>query len=207
MMRRPSFQFVIFLLSVSLLVGGGCVPTPQSAPTSFYVLSSLSGAETKKPTAAKRNRATIGVGPVTLASYLDRLQIVTRASRNQLRLADFHHWGEPLEDNVPRVLAENLSFLLSTSNVFVHPWRAAPPIDYQVAMEVMRFDADETGSVSLMARWVLSRRGRRETLLTRSTNITVPFGQGSYEEIASAMSKALAGLSREIAAAIQARWK
>ena len=206
-MDRPLFRFVTLVLGVSLLASGGCVPTPESAPTNFYILSSLSGAETKKPTAAKNNRTTVGVGPVVLASYLDRPQFVTRAGRNQLRLAEFHHWGESLKDNVPRVLAENLSFLLSTPNVFVYPWRTAPPIDHQVSVEVVRFDADESGSVTLLARWALSQRSQRETFLTHSSNIRVPFGRGSYEDIASAMSKALADLSREIAAAIQARPK
>ena len=206
-MRRPVFRLAFVLFGASLVVTGGCVPTPKSAPTNFYILSALPGAETKRQTAAARGRTVVGVGPVTLADYLDRPQFVTRTGRNRLQVAEFHQWGEPLEDGVPRVIVENLSFLLPTSDVFPLPWRATPPLDYQVGIEVTRFDADDAGAVSLIARWILIKSDRRRTLLTRKTNIMLPAAGGSYEHIASAMSKALAGLSREIAAALQAQSK
>src|SRR4029450_13669808 len=67
---------VLALLGICLLGLSGCAGSP---PTRFYVLPSLTGAETAPP-AAPRD-LTIGVGPVTLSPYLDRLPIVTRASR------------------------------------------------------------------------------------------------------------------------------
>ena len=79
-----------------------------STPSRFYVLSSLSASETIAATAATQGPV-IGVGPITLPKYLDRPQIVTRAGSNQLALAEFDRWAEPLQDNVARVLAENLA--------------------------------------------------------------------------------------------------
>ena len=66
------------------------------------------------PGTAAAQGPVIGVGPITVPKYLDRPQIVTRSGRNQLALGEFDRWAEPLQDNVLRVLAENLAFLIPT---------------------------------------------------------------------------------------------
>ena len=74
------------LLSVVLLVLSSCAKTP---PTRFYVLPALTGTETAALSSVVKPDLTIGVGPVTLPPYLDRPQIVTRASRAKLELGEF----------------------------------------------------------------------------------------------------------------------
>jgi len=74
------------LPSVVLLVLSGFAKTP---PTRFYVLPVLTGAETAALSSGVKPDLTIGVGPVTLPPYLDRPQIVTRASRAKLELGEF----------------------------------------------------------------------------------------------------------------------
>src|SRR5215475_5950329 len=106
-MRRGLPAGALALLNVCLLGLSGCTSSP---PTRFYVVPSLAGAETAPP-AAPRD-LTLGVGPVTLPPYLDRLQIVTRASRARLVLGEFDQWAASLQDSVPRVLAEDLSLLI-----------------------------------------------------------------------------------------------
>ena len=101
------------------------------------------------------------MGPVLLPAHLDRPQIVTRASENRLVLAEFHKWGEPLNTNFARVLAEDLAVLLATERVAVFPWRRAVPVDYQlevrVASELLKLRAvdlegNELGSAFLSLR-------------------------------------------------------
>ena len=88
---------VLALLGVCLLGLNGCASSP---PTRLYVLPSLSSAETAPP-AAPRD-LTIGVGPVALHPYLDRLQIVTRASRARLeRRSDLVDQASPAVDAHP----------------------------------------------------------------------------------------------------------
>jgi len=72
------------------------------------------------------------VGPVELPEYLDRPQIMTCESRNELQFAEFDRWAGSLEKAFSRVLAVNLSILLSTDRVAVYPWKTTP-IDHQVA--------------------------------------------------------------------------
>jgi uncharacterized lipoprotein YmbA len=79
------------------------------------------------------------VGPITLPKYLDRPQIVTRSGRNPLTLAEFDRWAKPLQDNVSRVLAENLARHIPTDHILLHPWPRSAPVDYQVAVEHLRW--------------------------------------------------------------------
>src|SRR4029453_19268350 len=184
------------LLGVCLLGLSGCWSSP---PTRFYVLPSLTGAETAPP-AAPRD-LTIGVGPVTLPPYLDRLQIVTRASRARLVLGEFDQWAASLQDSVPRVLAENLSLLIPTDRVLLHPWSRTIEPDYQVTVDVTQFDAGPSGEVVLAARWRILSANEKE-LGIRKAHFTAAAGRQGYEATVSAMGHALDALSQDIAAAL-----
>src|SRR3546814_11447622 len=85
--------------------------------------------------------AVIAVAPVTLPAYLDRPDIVTRSTDNRLELADFDDWAEPLDDNITRVLAENLGHLLRTDRVVVLP-SASDAIDTEVRVDISRFERE-----------------------------------------------------------------
>ena len=101
-MHRCLPACVLALLGVALLALSGCASSP---PTRLYVVPSLTDTATAPPLAP--HDLTLGVGPVTLPPYLDRPQIVTRAGRARLILAEFDQWAAPLQDTVARVLAEN----------------------------------------------------------------------------------------------------
>jgi uncharacterized protein len=84
--HRFPFSVARPLCGISLLLLSSCAHTP---PTRFYDLPPLPGGETAPPASAVQRNLTIGVGPVTLPPYLDRPQIVTRASRVTLKMAEF----------------------------------------------------------------------------------------------------------------------
>ena len=111
------FRPAVIILSALLIVLSGCAST---APSRFYVLNSLPSVETQ--VAADDQDVTIGIGPIQLPQYLDCPQIVTRIGPNELQLAEFDLWAEPLKDNVSRVLVANLSLLLGTESIAVFPW-------------------------------------------------------------------------------------
>lgn len=183
-----------------VLMLAGCLGG-KTEPTRFYALTPLSRTETAQPRGASEHAGTIGIGPVQLPEYLNRPEIVTRTSQNQLHLADFHQWAEPLQESFSRVLAENLSILLSTDRVAVFPW-GSTPVEYQVAVEVTRFERQPGGENLLVARWSILRDNGREILLTRNSSFSEPAGVRDYEATVSAQSRILAAFSREIAAAI-----
>src|SRR5262249_47302329 len=196
MMHRLRPAWVLALCSVVWLGLHGCASSP---PTRLYVFPSLTGAETAPP-AAPRD-LTIGVGPVTLHPYLDRPQIVTRANRARLILGEFDQWGAPLHDSVTRSLAENLSLLVPTDRVMLHPWSRTTMPDYQVTVDVLQFDASPGGEVILEARWEILNADDK-VLVIRKSRLTAVAGSHEYEATVTAMGRTLDALSREIAAAL-----
>jgi len=200
-MRRDRHAFVGIVLG-SLLIGlAGC--GGSSAPARLYVLTPAPDAPANPQGAAGAGGPSIGVGPVRLPGLLDRPQIVTRRGADEIDRAEFDRWAEPLGNNVPRVLAENLAAHLKTDRVALFPWNSARSVQYQVLVDVMRFDGAVGGDVVLDARWAILGADGKEVAVNRSL-LTQPTGGAGYQALVTAMSRALAALSREIAGGIQA---
>jgi uncharacterized lipoprotein YmbA len=203
-MRKP-IAAVLGLLA--LLAVAGCGST---APTHFYLLSSVP----EKPVASPGQGVAVGIGPVTLPQYLNRPQIVTRSSNNQLVVSEFDQWGGALDDNVTRTLAANLATLLGTDRISLYPWKESAPVDYQVTLDVAAFEADAAGNAILSVFWsVVDAKTGAVAVMRRSSYSTgagAPAGSAAllggagrpYDAIVAAMSQDLELLSRDIAAAI-----
>lgn len=191
------------VLSILALVVSSCSLGRQSPPTRLYVLTALPRAEGGQGASATPGIA-IGVGPVELPQYVNRPQIVTGESGNEIQQAGFEQWAEPLEPNFARVLAENLSILLATDRVAVFPWKGPVPLDYQVVVEVTQFLGHTKGSVSLVALWRVLGKDGREALVSRQSSFTESTGAQDYGALAAAMSRTVASLSREVATVITA---
>jgi uncharacterized protein len=183
-------------LVASCLGLGACASTPSR----FYILNTLPSSG-PVPAAAAARDPVIGVGPITLPKYVDRPEIVTRASRNQLNFGQFDRWAEPLQDNVSRVLAENLALLVPTEHILLNPWPGSAPLEYQVRVEVLHFDGWLGGESSLIARWSILDRAEHE-LVSRKSSLSAPAGR-DYESMVVAMNQMLETLSRDIAMAFQ----
>lgn len=191
-------------LALSVLLLGGCGST---RPSKFYVLHSLSMGGAEKPlgpAGVTGVEYTIGVGPVKIPEYLDRQEIVTRAGANRLDLAEFDRWAEPLESNVARVLAENLSFILGTDRVRLFPWVGSTKVDYQVVVDLNRFDGTSEGKAILAAHWSILEGEKRKVLVTRKSHFAESADRADFESMVSAQSRLLGHLSREIASEITA---
>src|SRR5262249_26333566 len=123
------------VLATVLLVPLALAACATDKPTRLYKLSAVA----EKPATPATHGIAIGVGPITLPKYLDRPQLVTGVSSNQLSQANFDQWGGELNDNMTRVLASNLSDLLGTDRVSLYPWKNQAPIDYQITLDVTQF--------------------------------------------------------------------
>ena len=195
------FSRLTALTIVALLMHlAGCA---SSAPSRFYVLSPLASSKAESQVLKDEGCIVLGVGPVELPAYLDRPQIVTRVSENELNLAEFDKWAEPLKDNFSRVLVENLSTLLCADAISIFPWKGPTPIDYRVEVTVIRMDGNVGGNASLVARWAIFRENDRKMLLTRQSSFSRRLSSEGYKALVSAQSRAIADLSREIAEAIK----
>jgi uncharacterized lipoprotein YmbA len=106
---------------------------------------------------------------------------------------------------VSRVLLVNLGLALDSNRVYELPMRRRRPLDYQVPMDVLRFDGVLGREVILSVRWTLLSGDGKEILLSRVSRINEPAAGPSVEAFVAAQSRALAKLAREIADGIQAQ--
>ena len=180
-----------------ILVFSGCGTSPK--PDFYHLEQSVS----TQLTGLERGVA-IGIGPVNMAPYLDRPQIVTRAGNHKLELSEFNRWSEPLKSSVSRVIAVKLSNLLETNRVFLLPRREKSiPLDYQVTIDIARFDGELGGDANLTARWTIYDKSEK-AILTKVSIITEASGGEGFEHLVAAENRALQMLSSEIAEAIKA---
>ena len=207
MMRSDPCYLKEIILLVSFVFLGGCLGTGTQKPTDYYLLQPINSAMEKQGAAAGEGTV-LGIGPVRVQEYLNRPQIVTRSSTSEIKLHDFHYWGEPLSTNFTVVLAQNLSALLSTDQIFIFPYRNKQnlPLQYQVVVDVIRFDGEPGVKASLLVQYYIlqfQEDGMKE-LVTRQPSFSKPLADDSFETLVAAMSELVADLSREIAGEVKA---
>jgi uncharacterized lipoprotein YmbA len=201
MPNKRSFAFILMYLVSAVLIAG-C--TGKSQPTRFYTLTSTVEGPTLLKNRTPSNSLAIGIGPVKLADYLTQSKIITRVNDNKIDQAEFDQWSGSLKNNITNVLADNIGYLLDTESIFVHPWRSFLPIDYQVTMEIIRFDGGPGQQAFLEARWVVMRKKDKSIIEIKKSSIVETINTPGYAGLAAAQSRALEKLCREIALSINA---
>lgn len=197
--RAISFA-AIALLAATLC---GCAGSP---PVHFYTLSPEAQADSSQIAAETPLR--ISVGPVSVPDAVDRPHVIVRTGPNQVSLTEEHRWAEPLKTGIPRVIAENLSRLLATREVWAYPQTAAGPVDYRVQVAIQRFESTPGQGVAIDALWSVQPSSANEKavkagLKTGRSSVQQPVTGSGYDALAAAHSRALAAISHEIAEAIR----
>ncbi|HIJ90648.1 MAG: PqiC family protein [Desulfobulbaceae bacterium] len=192
--RGERMNGLLLLLMACGLFLAGCART---APISYYQLSPLE-VPGKSQLLAEADKLVIGIGPVRLPEYLDRLRLVTRLSPTRLQLADSHRWAEPLSENIPRVLGENLSLLLGTDRILLYPWPSARITDYQLLVEVLHFENQSDGTARLVVRWWVKGKDGGIVLPERRSSYLIPVTVEGREAMVGALNETLGSFCREI---------
>ena len=198
-MQRLLILAIIVLGTSTLMAGCGSSPV-----TRYYVLAPLANSEGSVKPEGNKDDPAIGIGPVQFPKYLDRPQIVTRSSRNQIDIGDFDQWAEPLKNNFTNVITENLSVLIPRERIVIYPWSRSTPIGYQVLIEVTRFEGELGGDSRLTARWSVLAKDKKRVLSRRTSNFRESSNGSGFRGTVSAMNRTLEELSREIATALKA---
>lgn len=184
----------ILFLCVVVFALSACGKTPAAR---FYTLSPMAEQSTAVH-GSKDDKTLIGIGPVKVAAYLDRSEIVTRNSPTTIELASFDRWAEPFEAMIASALAENISTMLPAVQTIVDPWPEAE-IEYQLVIKIKKFDGDSAGNIQLHASWGVLQNSTRKMRTVNESRILVPGSAGGFDAIIINMSKALLKLSQEIA--------
>jgi len=173
-----------------LAVLAGCRATK---PSHYYVLDATAARQTTEATPRG-----VGLGPVRVAPYLDRPQIVTRPSANALAINEFHRWAEPVKDGVPRAIAANLVALSPGTRVVLYPWRTGDDVPIKVRVDVSRLDGVLDGEARLEADWAVDCGKDRHVFGHTNGPLVQSVDGPDYEALARAESRLLGALSERI---------
>ncbi len=158
--------------------------------TRFYSLSSL------PPNPASHSSLRLGIGPLKIPRLLNRPQIVSRKNSNEINMAELHQWGGSYEEELLQVMTDNLSTLLETNHIEQYPWKLSFKPNYQIRINIERFDGELGKNIVLKARWRLLRHNKE--LLVKQTLINMPTHTKTYGDYVKAQSKALQLFSQQI---------
>lgn len=183
---------LILPLALATLLNG-CGTTP---PSNYYLL----GADTATQARVAMERVIgVGLGPIEFPAYLDRNEIVISSGDHRLRTTEYQRWAEPLESGFARILAQNLTADLPDADVHNYPWRPDAPIDVQVHLKVLRFDADDRNRARLSVRWELIDRHSEIRYPPQNRDYLISAESGDYEALVKALSRCVGALSDDLA--------
>ena len=187
MSRIPAFATACALAAFA----AGCA----SPPANFYTLSATA------TSSSPPSKVTVAVGPVSVPATIDRPQIVVSTGANQVSIDEFNRWASPVQDNLQRVVAENLVVILGTPRVTLYP-TLATDFDFRVQIEVRNFESAPGKYASLDAVWTV-RRMKDGKIETGRTSVREAITESGYDALAAAHSRAVARMSQDIANAVR----
>jgi uncharacterized lipoprotein YmbA len=186
-----------------LLVLAGCdiAALGRQPPTQLYVLSTLedTGGPPAAATPAAAGEVTIGVSTLSFPPYLERKEIVSRASDNRLVVEQFHKWGSAPDEEFSRALVADLRVLSPGQRILQPPYRAGFTPDYEIRVSVDRFERLANGTVVLDARWVVLRQPDGRPVASPSAQIRIADVANDVPAMVEAMSAAVIALARQMA--------
>jgi uncharacterized lipoprotein YmbA len=184
-----------------LLIGAGALLSGcmgGSPVTRFYTLAPAS----PPAPAEARSALTVVIGAVSLPDGLDRPQIVLRGAGNQVTFSEFERWLGTPRDEIALAVAGGLKQALGGASVFAGPLGTGMSADVTVLLHVQRFESVLGDAATVEAAWqVVPAKGAPKS---GHSSLREPTGDPGYDALVAAHSRALAAVSRDIAAAIRA---
>ncbi len=177
-----------FIAFIAIVLLAAC----SSAPTHFYRL------DAKAPETTPAYRPTlIQVASVNIPRLLDRDQIVRTTGSEQVELGAFDHWAAPLDALIQQSLTQDLVLRLPAGSVIPANAATSAPV-LTIAVDVLRFDGDAAGHITLDAFWSAAADPTNPGT-SHHEHIELDTGNGTYAGIADGMSQAVGLLADHIA--------
>jgi uncharacterized lipoprotein YmbA len=184
------------LVFALLCAWGAAVAGCSSPSVRFYTLSTDAS-----PGSASSNLS-LAVGPVSVPPEVNRAQIVVTTATHQVAIDEYNRWASPLQDDIARVVADDLTAILGSPHVTLSSSSPGAEVDYRVQIEVRKFESSPGEDAVLDALWTVRRLKDGKRQAGRS-NMREPAQEAGFEGIAAAHSRAIARLSQDIASAVR----
>ena len=174
----------------------------SSTPTQYHTLSIPSG--NAQAVVMTKPIKSVGVGPITLPTLLDREGMVIRKDATTLEISDTHLWGGQLEDEFLRTLAQQLQSRLPATRVQTVPWDLNQTPQYQVVVKLDQFDGTPGGKAWLRGVWQLQAEDGK-ILSGEPVTLTRQTPEAGVTGLVKAQSGLLADLADQITQGLAAR--
>jgi uncharacterized lipoprotein YmbA len=195
--KSKTIRYVCIIIVIGAMLLSAC---GKSQPVKYYTLD-----PTHEPPSGSvlPPDFAITVGPVMIPSMLDRALIVSRATGNNISFSEYHRWAGSLQKEIARVVAANIGEILGTDRVTPFTQENIFQPTHRVVINIERFDGRPQDELQLDATWSIKALKGQEPLVIHKSNIRQPLASAEYDELVEAHSKALALLSKDIAASFK----
>ena len=169
-----------------------------SSSYNYYML------KVEAPEALSVSKTSVGLIPVNIPGWLNDARLSWSDGEVSVYREEDARWGTDLGKEIDRALSGNLSQQLGGADISVGPWFGEQHPDLAVKVYVDNLIMSES-VVEVVARWqLLDRKGK---ILVQSDEQAVWVAESGRENnglrLAQGVSQALAGISTDIAEAVQ----
>ena len=183
-MRYFIILLLLFLSSCIQMIG-------DPEPIRYYLLEGL---PTGTEISSDKN-LTIDIQLINFPAYLDRPQVITQ-SNNSVIFSDHDHWAEPLQENLTRVLRENLRTLFPNASITVSPWENSPAEAVRTKIMVNKFSGELDGHTDVDIGWTVETKTGE--LQQGHFTDQQPVG-GTYQELVAGLNSGINKFSTQLA--------
>jgi len=198
MRKFKNWKNVMLILFIMAIFHWGC---GGSKPSRFYVLTPVLDAEAGVVQSESKSEISVGIDKLSMPERLLKPQIATHRSANRMEYAEYDRWAESLDENFTHVLAENLSKLLPSENVYIFPWKSSTVLQYYMTFEITRFSQGADNNISLIVFWSIYDNTTAKELLRKKTSLKQPGPAAElldYGRLVQVMSQLVEEFSREV---------
>jgi uncharacterized protein len=176
----------------------------SSPPMRYYTLKAVApSAAPSAPVSVASNQVVVRLEPVVIPPELDRLELVSHGRPYRVHIADSDRWAAPLEDQIRRILSDDLSTRLPPQ-LMADPYEPASNEPRRLlSIAIAEFYADDSCAATLRADWTL--RGPKGDSERGTEQVQIPGSEPCADAVPAAMSGALAVLADRLVAVIVAQ--
>ena len=185
-------QTRLFTAGVFALLLAGC-----GSKQEYYRLSAAPPAATQGGSSLS-----LGVGPISLPSYIDRSELVFQSGPNEFQIPPNVSWAGSLQENIAAVLARDLQAELGAKEILTYPWPAGRSPRRRVVLEVRQFHGISGSEAILETGWRIEDASS-QTIYRGSGAFREPIEGDGYGAVVAAESRLLEQCASTIAKSLR----
>jgi uncharacterized lipoprotein YmbA len=175
----------------------GCIGS--SSTSKYYLLEAIDSLDDKEVTAEAKIQ--IALAPVKIPKYVNRPQIVSAIGKNSYHISEANRWAEGLDENLSRVLQQNLSVLVPSVVLLTKTSKLAKKSKFRVDVNVLEFYVNPQGLALLVVQWNVRIEG--QNIVSRQNTYQSPASYSDYRIMVRGLNQCIDLMSYDIAKAIQ----